>query len=166
MTDHQNDSTAGRSGPAHKAPVFTRRKAIVIGGGGAIGGAAALAVPGLLLQGAMAGGTTTASDASDSLCVLTVEQTEGPYYIDADKIRSNITEDREGVPLRVRVKIVDAATCKPLPGAAVDIWHCDAMGEYSGFVGASGGGAGGGTGGGEPPTGAPTGAPTGEPPTG
>jgi len=26
-----------------------------------------------------------------------------------------------------------ASTCKPIKGAAVDIWHCDASGIYSGF---------------------------------
>ncbi|WP_433454434.1 hypothetical protein ACQPXS_40110 [Streptomyces sp. CA-142005] len=30
--------------------------------------------------------------------------------------------------------VVDAATCAPLPQTAVDIWHCDALGVYSGYV--------------------------------
>ena len=29
--------------------------------------------------------------------------------------------------------VVDASTCKPVRGAAVDIWHADAAGVYSGF---------------------------------
>ena len=28
--------------------------------------------------------------------------------------------------------MVDASSCKPLQGAAVDVWHCDAGGVYSG----------------------------------
>jgi protocatechuate 3,4-dioxygenase beta subunit len=28
---------------------------------------------------------------------------------------------------------VDASTCKPIKNAAVDIWHCDAGGQYSAF---------------------------------
>ena len=28
---------------------------------------------------------------------------------------------------------MNASTCKPIAGAAVDIWHCDAGGVYSGF---------------------------------
>ena len=66
-------------------------------------------------------------------CVLAPEQTEGPYYIANEKIRRNITDGRRGVPLTLRAKVVDASTCKPIKGAAVDIWHCDAGGAYSGF---------------------------------
>jgi protocatechuate 3,4-dioxygenase beta subunit len=35
--------------------------------------------------------------------------------------------------LTLRLGVVDAKTCKPIEGAAVDIWHCDASGTYSGF---------------------------------
>jgi protocatechuate 3,4-dioxygenase beta subunit len=72
--------------------------------------------------------------ASDAVaCVLTPEQTEGPYYIANEKVRRNIAEGRPGMPLTLRLAVVDAKTCKPLKGAAVDIWHCDASGTYSGF---------------------------------
>jgi protocatechuate 3,4-dioxygenase beta subunit len=66
-------------------------------------------------------------------CVLTPEQTEGPYYIAGEKLRRNITEGRPGVPLLLRLRVVDASTCRPIRGAAVDIWHADALGVYSGF---------------------------------
>ena len=66
-------------------------------------------------------------------CVLTPEQTEGPYYIPDEKIRRNITDGKRGVPLALQATVVDASTCKPIRGAAVDIWHCDAGGVYSGF---------------------------------
>ena len=66
-------------------------------------------------------------------CVLTPEQTEGPYYIAGEKYRRNITDGRPGVPLFLRLRVVDASTCKPIAGAAVDIWHADAIGVYSGF---------------------------------
>jgi protocatechuate 3,4-dioxygenase beta subunit len=66
-------------------------------------------------------------------CVLTPEQTEGPYYIANEKMRRNITESRPGTPLTLRLKVVDASTCRPIKGAAVDIWHADAAGVYSGF---------------------------------
>ena len=64
-------------------------------------------------------------------CSLTPEQTEGPYYFDADKIRSDIREDHEGAELRLRLQVRTAGECKPLRDAVIDIWHCDAMGEYS-----------------------------------
>jgi protocatechuate 3,4-dioxygenase beta subunit len=66
-------------------------------------------------------------------CVLTPEQTEGPYYIDGEKVRRDITEGKAGVPLLLRTTVVDASTCRPIRGAAVDVWHCDALGVYSGF---------------------------------
>ncbi|HEX7310929.1 MAG TPA: intradiol ring-cleavage dioxygenase [Gaiellaceae bacterium] len=66
-------------------------------------------------------------------CVLTPEQTEGPFYIESEKVRRNITDGRRGTPLTLRATVVDASTCKPIKGAAVDIWHCDAGGVYSGF---------------------------------
>jgi protocatechuate 3,4-dioxygenase beta subunit len=72
--------------------------------------------------------------ASDAVsCVLTPEQTEGPYYIANEKVRRNITDGRPGTPLTLWLAVVDAKTCKPIKGAAVDIWHCDASGTYSGF---------------------------------
>ena len=76
-------------------------------------------------------------------CVLTPEQTEGPYYIANEKIRRDITERRPGTPLTLRLKVVDASTCLPIKGAMVEVWHCDAGGLYSGFINASGGGPGG-----------------------
>jgi protocatechuate 3,4-dioxygenase beta subunit len=66
-------------------------------------------------------------------CVLTPEQTDGPYYIPGEKYRRDITEGRSGMPLFLRLRVVDASTCKPIKGAAVDIWHADALGVYSGF---------------------------------
>jgi protocatechuate 3,4-dioxygenase beta subunit len=69
----------------------------------------------------------------DVACVLTPEHTEGPYYIAGEKVRRNITEGRPGTPLTLRLTVVDSRTCKPIKGAAVDIWHCDASGAYSGF---------------------------------
>ncbi|MEV0614014.1 intradiol ring-cleavage dioxygenase [Nonomuraea sp. NPDC050404] len=93
-------------------------------------------------------------------CELTATTTQGPYYFDADKVRSDIREDREGVPLRVAIKVQDSETCEPLKNAVVEIWHCDAAGLYSGAESLSTGGGGGGgapPSGGPPPGGAPTG---------
>jgi protocatechuate 3,4-dioxygenase beta subunit len=66
------------------------------------------------------------------------ELTEGPYYLDLDLVRSDITEGRSGLPLDLRVNVVDAGSCEPIEGAAVDVWHCDAEGAYSGVQGAEG----------------------------
>ena len=81
------------------------------------------------------GGAATTKAAT---CLLTPEQEEGPYYVDLNNVRTDITEGRPGVPLRLRIYVVDADTCKPIRRAAVDIWHCDALGVYSGVQGNSG----------------------------
>jgi protocatechuate 3,4-dioxygenase beta subunit len=73
----------------------------------------------------------------ESSCTLTPEQTEGPFYFDADAIRRDIREDRDGTPLRLAIRVRDAE-CEPLPDAVVDIWHCDVGGSYSGFEAAEG----------------------------
>jgi protocatechuate 3,4-dioxygenase beta subunit len=72
-------------------------------------------------------GATTMPD-----CVLTPEQEEGPFYIDLAQVRQDIVENRAGVPLALALTVVDSNTCEPIRDAAVDIWHCDALGVYSG----------------------------------
>jgi len=67
-------------------------------------------------------------------CVLTPELTEGPYYVDGERLRRDITEGKAGTPLRLRLTVVNASSCKPVGNAAVDVWHCDALGVYSGDV--------------------------------
>src|SRR3954447_25663748 len=66
-------------------------------------------------------------------CVLTPELTEGPYYIAGEKLRRDIRDGHRGTLLTLRLKVLDASTCAPIKGAAVDIWHADAAGVYSGF---------------------------------
>jgi protocatechuate 3,4-dioxygenase beta subunit len=91
------------------------------------------------------GSATSVDDlfADASVCTLTAEETEGPYYFDVDAVRSDIREDREGTTLRVAIQVQDVAACEPIANAVVDIWHCDAAGIYSGFESASQGGPGG-----------------------
>jgi protocatechuate 3,4-dioxygenase beta subunit len=64
-------------------------------------------------------------------CTQTAEQTEGPFYFDVDRVRSDIREDRKGATLRLGVRVRDAAECAPIANAVVDVWHCDAEGSYS-----------------------------------
>ncbi|KND44046.1 intradiol ring-cleavage dioxygenase [Streptomyces stelliscabiei] len=171
MTGNQTGDEKAH-GPRHKRDL-TRRK-VVVAGAGAV---AAVGVGGAVVATASAGtnagkgsgsgeplaATSAGAGAGEDCYKLTSETTEGPYYIDADKLRQDITEDKEGIPFTLRLKVIDAETCKPLRNAAVDIWHCDALGLYSGYESFS-------EGGGTPPTDAPSGTPTdvptGEPPAG
>ncbi len=81
----------------------------------------------------LAGLEARQSDAAAVACLLTREQSEGPYYIAGEKLRRNITDGRPGTALLLRTFVVDATTCRPIRNAAVDIWHADAGGVYSGF---------------------------------
>jgi protocatechuate 3,4-dioxygenase beta subunit len=76
-------------------------------------------------------------DAASS-CDLTPEAIEGPFYFDAEAIRTDLREGRPGTTLRLAVRVQDAQ-CEPVPDAVVDIWSCDATGLYSGFESASSG---------------------------
>ncbi|MFD3698329.1 intradiol ring-cleavage dioxygenase [Streptomyces sp. NPDC058646] len=65
-------------------------------------------------------------------CVLTTEWGAGPNYLDLDRVRSDITGGREGVPFRLDLTVVRvSAGCRPVEGAAVDLWQADAQGAYS-----------------------------------
>ena len=60
--------------------------------------------------------------------------TEGPYYTPATPRRANLREPGSGEPLVLR-GLVLTPDCRPVPGAVVDLWHCDERGRYdnSGF---------------------------------
>jgi protocatechuate 3,4-dioxygenase beta subunit len=110
-------------------PRLTRRGSLV-----RLGGLLATAVGGAGLKIETSEGAGPAAVASGAVsCVLTPEQTEGPYYIANEAVRRNITDGRPGMPLWLHAFVVNASTCKPIKAAAVDIWHADAGGVYSGF---------------------------------
>nr|WP_107469735.1 intradiol ring-cleavage dioxygenase [Streptomyces mangrovisoli] len=140
------------------------RRRVLAAGGAVVAGAGA---GGLLATNAVAeaapAGTADSTSTTGEVCYrLTSESIEGPYYIDADKLRTNVTEGKPGIRLALNIKVIDSETCRPLRNAAVDIWHCDALGVYSGYESTgSGGGSGGGPTGG--PTDSPTDTPTGGP---
>ena len=114
---------------------LSRRGAIAKLGGLAVGalGASAWGARELLdADDAEAAATGPAAVASGLVsCVLSPEMTEGPYYVEGDRVRRNITEGKAGVPLTLRLTVLNVSTCKPIKNAAVDIWHCDAGGVYS-----------------------------------
>jgi protocatechuate 3,4-dioxygenase beta subunit len=94
---------------------------------------AGVGAAGVGLIGCEGEGGDEAADAAAPSCTLSPEVTEGPYYLDLDKVRRNVTEGKAGLRLDLRIKVVNASTCKPLGDVAVEIWHADAGGTYSGF---------------------------------
>ncbi len=79
----------------------------------------------------------------EAACTLLQEQEEGPYYVDHEILRREITEGKPGVPLLLRLTLLDVRSCRPIENAALDIWHCDALGVYSGYTAFQPGGPGG-----------------------
>jgi protocatechuate 3,4-dioxygenase beta subunit len=57
---------------------------------------------------------------------------EGPFYKNEKLNRIDITENKQGVPIKYIFRVEDEH-CKPIPGAIVDIWQCDKDGRYSDF---------------------------------
>ena len=114
-------------GPA--GPLLSRRDVVVLLGATGM----AWLMTGGLNPGRVVAGTPGPS------CVVRPEQTEGPYFVDERLNRSDIRSDptdgriRPGTPLALTLLIsrLSAGDCQPLPGAQVDIWHCDAQGVYS-----------------------------------
>lgn len=67
-------------------------------------------------------------------CVLTCTATLGPCYFSPVLDRRDITEasnGKVGMPTRLAFRVVNVATCEPIAGATVDIWHTDNNGVYS-----------------------------------
>lgn len=107
------------------------RRALLMAGGAVVAfGAVSFAWLRLGANGAGAAPVSFSFDDSDR-CVLTATMTEGPYYVEDALLRRDVREGRPGTELLLRLKVVDAKTCAALPGAAVDLWHCDAKGDYS-----------------------------------
>jgi protocatechuate 3,4-dioxygenase beta subunit len=104
-------------------------------------GAAALGLGAIRLRMPATAGAQDAASPTADICLLTPEQTEGPYYLPLELVRADISEDKPGIPLQLRIAVADVNACTMLEDAAVDIWHCDAQGFYSGVTGEPGAGA-------------------------
>lgn len=144
----ETSSDSANSVGRHRLDKTVKRRRVLIGGG------TAAVVGGLAVAGFASASETTTTTESDSaattaedsststtasVCVLNAEVTEGPYSLDGALVREDIREDKEGFEVQYTFTVVDVANdCAPLEGALVEIWHCDHLGEYSGFVGGNG----------------------------
>jgi protocatechuate 3,4-dioxygenase beta subunit len=90
--------------------------------------------------------TATATTAANSSvtatnCVVTPEETAGPYPDRLGMVntpaffRQDVTEGRSGLPVTLALTVVNLNKgCAPLASAAVEIWQCDASGNYSEYA--------------------------------
>jgi protocatechuate 3,4-dioxygenase beta subunit len=144
--------------------VLTRREVLALLGAGGVALVAAACIPAgtsspptsaaatpAASAGTSAGASAGTSPSASAIagipaCVVVPELTEGPYYIDTDLERSDVRPDTttgnavEGVPLDLSfvVSALESGACAPIEGAVVDVWHCDALGVYSGVSGNTG----------------------------
>ena len=75
---------------------------------------------------------------TSSECAVTNSETAGPFPTNnpEDLERVDITGDRTGVDLAINIVVRDVNnSCAVLEDAIVDIWHCDAAGNYSEYGG-------------------------------
>ncbi|MGV3538266.1 MAG: intradiol ring-cleavage dioxygenase [Rufibacter sp.] len=82
-------------------------------------------------------GTNSGSTSSGS-CAVAPTETEGPFPTKSPSsyVRSDITDGRTGYKLTCNITIGNTNNnCAALAGAIVDIWHCDAAGNYSEYGG-------------------------------
>lgn len=79
----------------------------------------------------MTGGYADPFPATVAACALAVTATEGPCTEAADQVRTDISEGYTGIPMRLALRVLDAS-CKPVAGAKVKIWHTQINGSYSG----------------------------------
>ena len=132
-----DDAVPDDDGPVGR--ILNRRKALAMfGAAGVTFTAVGVAVA---TAGSATADTITANGAEGSAvdCVAKPEMTEGPYYVDEGLNRSDIRIDTSdgsvaaGATLTLVLRVSQLVDCvrKPLPGATVDIWHCDAAGIYS-----------------------------------
>lgn len=76
--------------------------------------------------------TTTPPATTAAACAVTPSETAGPFPSIALPVRSDVREDRTGLLLNLAITVVNAsANCAPVTNASVEIWHCDAAGNYS-----------------------------------
>ena len=75
---------------------------------------------------------------SSGSCTATASETAGPFPTKspAGLVTNNIKSDRPGTDLTAKITIQNLNnSCNGLEGALVDIWHCDAGGNYSEYGG-------------------------------
>jgi protocatechuate 3,4-dioxygenase beta subunit len=127
---------------------ITRRQAL---GAAGTAGAALLASRGALSAlGGLVGATPAEAATTTAAVAVTPTMTEGPYWIDEMLRRFDVRNNtatsaasagavQAGVPLTLRVNVLDAANGGAVNGAHVDIWHANAYGLYSDEGGQPGG---------------------------
>jgi hypothetical protein len=67
-------------------------------------------------------------------CAEKPQQTLGPFPNKSQLERSDIRSGQAGAALRLRMRVASVFGCLPVPGATVELWQCNAAGDYSEYV--------------------------------
>ncbi len=159
MTIKNDEQQTGLAVPVSELPAtdLSRRKTLsTLGWASVLGATGLISAPSFAQRGrpgrsSSSVSSSSLSSASSSLasssasstsgsCVLIPTETIGPYplatFLDNSSVlRENIAEDRTGVPLQLKLKLVNVNnSCTPVSGY-VYVWHCDKDGNYSGYNG-------------------------------
>ena len=85
--------------------------------------------------------STSGTTATAAGCVTSPEETAGPYpdrlgmINNAAFFRQDITEGKSGLPVTLAMTVVNTKSgCAPVANAQVEIWQCDATGNYSEYA--------------------------------
>jgi len=73
---------------------------------------------------------TPACGADGTAPSATPPQTAGPYYMPNSPQRGVLVEAGDSAPRLLLVGRVLTTACRPVAGALLDVWHCDAEGHY------------------------------------
>ncbi|KAF2457013.1 Intradiol ring-cleavage dioxygenase [Lineolata rhizophorae] len=76
-----------------------------------------------------------------SNCILDPEQTEGPYWVTGELVRSDLLDGEPGVTIDLDINVIDVNSCSPVEGVYAELWGANSTGVYTGVV-ASGNGDG------------------------
>ena len=84
--------------------------------------------------------TNTTTTTGSGSCTVSPSETAGPFptKTPSSLVTADIRSDRTGVAFTIKITISNTnSSCAALAGAIVDIWHCDAAGNYSEYGGSS-----------------------------
>jgi protocatechuate 3,4-dioxygenase beta subunit len=127
-----------------------RRKVLqLLGGAGFLALASCASSKSSAAAGRATGTSTSTTVATTATCSTIPEETAGPFPGDGSNgpnvltesgvVRRDITKSfgsasgiADGIPITLELTLLDTKnSCRPLPDAAVYVWHCDREGRYS-----------------------------------
>jgi protocatechuate 3,4-dioxygenase beta subunit len=136
--------------PAHNddaaiGGLLSRREALRLLAGAGVS-ATALGCNGVFIASLNPDGSVIAfsiNNAHNAPCVITPVLTPGPFFLDGLLFRPDLRLDTftgilcPGVAVTIRFNVSQigfGGACGVLPGALIQVWHCDALGVYSGIA--------------------------------